>query len=620
MIAAGGFFGFEFYVQQRIASEVEAAFEQIRASGRQGEPRQGFVRPVEPHHHDRGHRGSNRPRSRRSASRSPASRRRVSASRMRRRFAADSIEVSGCRDRRRHRRSAAGGQRLLQGAADRREGLCRPGRPAAPPASASIADVYRFALEQFASRHGGSVTAPDHCRDHATISALRRRRWRLRLYGPRDARHQGRQDRQPRKVDRRRFHGQHRASAGKAGEAHRRNLSISPADFDASSRSPRCSIRRRRTTTNITASTGRSRPPAPTRSRPAQGLQMRIDGMTIDDIGVRPSRLQFPALLAMMPPAGAAADAGAGARAAREGRQVYEGIRIGNAEMRGLSIETPEGPFKLAGDAVQSGERQDRRIRARRRSMAVRRRGREGRALRAQVARCREPDADVGAVREPGATAVARPGCSGCSCCSKAPRLKGLVAPYKNTGKPVNIDTLNLDWGQFVGPIPSKARLAAKMAGPLDPNDPGQQVLVAAGLDKASIDFDLGAAWTEGSRAFALEPVTLEIGSVAKASARVVARQCAARGIFAKRRCRRSSRRRRSRPARSNSRCATLGGIDLAVAQYARTQNISRDAARQRHHRQHQAGSAATAASANPDAMAAVAGARALSSRRPGRR
>ena len=32
-IAAGGFFGFQFYTQQRIAGEVDAAFEQIRASG-----------------------------------------------------------------------------------------------------------------------------------------------------------------------------------------------------------------------------------------------------------------------------------------------------------------------------------------------------------------------------------------------------------------------------------------------------------------------------------------------------------------------------------------------------------------------------------------------------------
>ena len=33
VIAAGGFFGFECYMQHRVAGEVEAAFEQIRAAG-----------------------------------------------------------------------------------------------------------------------------------------------------------------------------------------------------------------------------------------------------------------------------------------------------------------------------------------------------------------------------------------------------------------------------------------------------------------------------------------------------------------------------------------------------------------------------------------------------------
>ena len=51
VIAAGGLFGFEFYVQHRVAGEVEAAFETDPRDGRQGEPRQGVVRPVEPHHH-----------------------------------------------------------------------------------------------------------------------------------------------------------------------------------------------------------------------------------------------------------------------------------------------------------------------------------------------------------------------------------------------------------------------------------------------------------------------------------------------------------------------------------------------------------------------------------------
>ena len=81
----------------------------------------------------------------------------------------------------------------------------------------------------------------------------------------------------------------------------------------------------------------------------ANGLRIRIDGMTVDDIGVRPSRLQLPALMALMP---AARHARRPRRRARDLLDkmagIYEGVRIGNAEMRGLAVETPEGPFKLA--------------------------------------------------------------------------------------------------------------------------------------------------------------------------------------------------------------------------------------------------------------------------------
>ena len=49
------------------------------------------------------------------------------------------------------------------------------------------------------------------------------------------------------------------------------------------------------------------------------GLRMRIDGFTIDDVGVRPSRVQLPALLAMIPPAGSAPTPAQAARHDGEG-------------------------------------------------------------------------------------------------------------------------------------------------------------------------------------------------------------------------------------------------------------------------------------------------------------
>ena len=103
---------------------------------------------------------------------------------------------------------------------------------------------------------------------------------------------------------------------------------------------------------------------------------------------MRPSRLQLPALLAMIQAAGGRASyAGAGARAdGQDGRASTRACGSEMAEMRGLSAETPQGPFKLAAMQVQPGRRQDRRICDRRARRPHAARARQTRTLRAQIA------------------------------------------------------------------------------------------------------------------------------------------------------------------------------------------------------------------------------------------
>ena len=168
----------------------------------------------------------------------------------------------------------------------------------------------------------------------------------------------------------------------------------------------------------------------------------------------------------------------------------------------------------------------------------------------------------------------------------------------------VAIDTFNLDWGQFIGPIPSKLRLALKMSAPLDARDPGQNVLVAAGIDKAAIDLDFGAAWTEASGIYALEPVTLDLGGIAKATARVSLTNVP-RGVFTPNAIQAVAMAGQIDAGAIELTLRDTGGIDLLVAQTARTQNLSRDAAR------HTLvdgilSSSEQAATAGPDAVAAV--------------
>ncbi len=157
--------------------------------------------------------------------------------------------------------------------------------------------------------------------------------------------------------------------------------------------------------------------------------------------------------------------------------------------------------------------------------------------------------------------------------------VKGVVSPYKNTRQLFTIDTISLNWGQLVGPIPSRANLVVKMVTPTDPANPALQPLIMAGVDKLAIDLDLGAAWTESSGAFALAPATIDLGNLAKAQARLALANVP-RGLFT------------TDPVQAMGQAAQVetgafelslrdsGVVDLVVAQFARMQNVSRDTAR----------------------------------------
>jgi hypothetical protein len=185
--------------------------------------------------------------------------------------------------------------------------------------------------------------------------------------------------------------------------------------------------------------------------------------------------------------------------------------------------------------------------------------------------------------------------------------MSGLVAPYKDSGKPVAIDTLNLSWGQFVGPIPTRARVTVKMSGPVDASDPEPFKLLAdAGLTSASVNFDLGAAWNEGARSFALEPASLDIGSVLTAAVRLSLANVQ-RGTFSLNPLQAAIMAAQIEAGPVEIALRDTGGIDLAIAQQARQQGISREAARQAMIDKIRDGAMQLAA-ANPDVMA-VAGA-----------
>jgi hypothetical protein len=310
----------------------------------------------------------------------------------------------------------------------------------------------------------------------------------------------------------------------------------------------------------------------------SDGFNMRIDAITVDDAALNASKMQFPTLMAKIQPIGAVQQTPAQAREMAEIiANYYDGIRIENFEMRGLVAETPQGPLKL----------QAMRFNFANGKMGVAIEGFDGRGPNGPVklGRFALKSLDMAnLVRMVAQFAGEKPSAE--QALALFPLIEGIeikafTAPdNKQPGKQIDIDTFGLDWGQFVGSIPSNIHLIAKMSGPLNMADPKQRPLIAAGIDKLTIDTDLGASWTEASRSFALEPVKLDLGGLLNASARLSLANVP-REVFSTNAAQAMGAATQIGIGEFELTMRDLGALDLAIADYAGLLNISREAARQ---------------------------------------
>ena len=334
----------------------------------------------------------------------------------------------------------------------------------------------------------------------------------------------------------------------------------------------------------------------------AMGLTMRFDHVVVDDVAVRPSRLQLPALIAALPPAGTTPSPAQAREMMEKMANIYEGLHLGNFSVNGISVDSPQGPVKLAAAhfSLDSGKS----------DFSIE--GLDAKtpqgplqaghfALKSiDLARLMRLSATMQQLgqRSPNEAALVLFQVVG------GAEVKNLVAPYKDTKKPINIENLDIGWGEFIGSIPTQAHINAKLTAPVAPSDPVLRPLLAAAMQTAKIDADFGAGWTESSGTLALQPATLEIEGLGKAQARVVLANVP-RALFAE-------------PLKAATTAAQIetgaieltlhdsGGVDLLVSQYASRQNVSRDAARSAILEAIKT-NGAQAAGASPDAAAAVA-------------
>ena len=339
VIAVGGFFGFEFYTQHRITSEVEAAFAQIRAGG--GKASHGKVsfdlKSRTLRIDDIAAESATQPPVRlKVASLTASGVGQPDAGR----FSADSIETSDI-EISANIAGPAGGSlsykmpRVVMKDYSGPAGLQRPSAPA------SVIEMYRSAFEQFAAVSATSISVPSIT---GTVN------FGAALSGDFVYSGMALQDIKGGKiaamqVERANF-TVNTQQAGKADKMTGEIANLSSRDFDANAVAAILDPQKANDDRYYSFYGKTSAGPYTVTS--ALGLRMRIDQMTIDGVGARPSRLQLPALLAMIQAAGATSPTPAQTRELIDKMAaLYEGMRIGTAEMRGLSAETPQGPVKL---------------------------------------------------------------------------------------------------------------------------------------------------------------------------------------------------------------------------------------------------------------------------------
>lgn len=307
-------------------------------------------------------------------------------------------------------------------------------------------------------------------------------------------------------------------------------------------------------------------------------VRIRMDGLTVAGIGLRPAKLQLAQLLAGLPQPGVHPSPEQARELLTKAAAIYEGFQVDKAEIHGISLETPTGPVKLAnanldlhdGKADIAAEGLD--ARAPQGPVKLGRFALKSFDL-AGMMRLSAQFTERSAPPQPGAPLAMLKLVEGLE-------LKALEAPFKNNKKPVRIENVALSWGQFVGPIPTKAQITAKMAGPVDPSNPALLPLLAAGVDTLALDADLGANWTESSGTFALSPVKIELANLLGASA-TLSLSHVPREVFT------------PDPQAAAAVAAQIetgaleltlrdrGAIDILVSQYARTHSMTREDARQ---------------------------------------
>jgi hypothetical protein len=310
-----------------------------------------------------------------------------------------------------------------------------------------------------------------------------------------------------------------------------------------------------------------------------------IDGFAAEDVALKPSKFPLAEMISFfssLPRAGEPFDPQRALTALEMIAGMYDGIRIGSFEMRGMKVALPPpqeqfsiGAIRMAGFengrlaelSLEGLDTQTPQGRVKIGRFALRGLGLSElmRSVAHSVTPAQQPSPDQLVSLLHALEGI---------------EIQGLIVPYRDTGRPVEIETAKISWGEYAGAFPTQVRAALRISGPITSGDgePFSQLL-AAGMTTATVDFDAGARWSEASRLVVLSPFSAKLANVGSIEVNATLGNVppsaftldAATFVAATAAV-------EAGPIEIAVR--DLGGLDLIVADVARKQNLSPDAAR----------------------------------------
>jgi hypothetical protein len=315
-------------------------------------------------------------------------------------------------------------------------------------------------------------------------------------------------------------------------------------------------------------------------------VRMLIDGIRAEDVALKPSKFPLAEMISLfssLPRTGEPLDPQRGLAILETIAGVYEGIRIGSFEMRGMKIAVPPpqepisiGAIRMAG--FENGRLAELSLEGLDTQTPLHEPVKIGRfALRglgfSELMRSVARSAASGQKPSPDQLMSLLHALEGIE-------IQGMIVPYQNTGRPVEIETTKISWGEFVGAFPTTVRTVLHISRPITSSDvePFDQ-LWAAGMTTATVDLDAGARWSEASRLAELSPFSAKLANVGSIEVNATLGNVPASAFTL------------DTAAFMAAMAAVeagpieivvrdLGGLDLKVAEVARKQNLSPDAAR----------------------------------------